>query len=85
MFLMIVVSLLPIGLLQTLESVQHGYWSARSAEFMQTPLMQNLRWLRVLGDTIFGLGAFAFVWFAIDLIVRKPRPEAIPAGELVEA
>jgi nitric oxide reductase subunit B len=85
MFLMMVVSLLPIGLMQTLESVQHGYWSARSAEFMQTPLMQNLRWMRVLGDTIFGLGAFAFVWFAIDLIVRKPRAEEIPAGELVEA
>lgn len=85
MFLMMVASLLPIGLMQTLESVQHGYWSARSAEFMQTPIMQNLRWMRVFGDSIFGIGAFAFVWFALDLIIRKPRKEAIPAGDLVEA
>jgi len=85
MLLMLIGSLLPIGLLQTLESVQHGYWSARSAEFMQTPLMQNLRWARVLGDTVFGIGAFAFVWFALDLMLRKPRQEKAPAGELVEA
>ncbi|MBS1794694.1 MAG: nitric-oxide reductase large subunit [Acidobacteria bacterium] len=85
MLLMMVGSLLPIGLMQTLESVQHGYWSARSAEFMQTPLMQNLRWARVIGDTIFGIGAFAFVWFALGLMLRRPKPEAIPAGLPAEA
>jgi nitric oxide reductase subunit B len=85
MLLMLVASLLPIGLLQTLESVQNGYWSARSAEFMQTSLMQNLRWARVLGDSIFGLGAFAFVWFALDLMLRKPHKETVPAADLVEA
>ncbi len=25
--------------------VDHGYRYARSSEFMQTPLMQNLRWM----------------------------------------
>jgi nitric oxide reductase subunit B len=65
--------------------VQNGYWSARSAEFMQTSLMQNLRWARVLGDSIFGLGAFAFVWFALDLMLRKPHKETVPAADLVEA
>ena len=43
-------------LLQTWASVEHGMWYARSAEFMQTPLMQNLRWMRVIGDTIFAAG-----------------------------
>ena len=31
-------------------------WYARSAEFLQTDLMETLRWLRVVGDTIFALG-----------------------------
>ena len=71
LLLMMVGSLLPIGLMQTVESVQHGYWSARSTEFMQTPIMQNLRWARVIGDSIFGLGSFVFVWFALKLMLTK--------------
>lgn len=64
---MCVLSLLPVGLLQTWASVDHGYWYARSTEFMQTPLMQTLRWLRVPGDTVFFLGAVALVWFVAGL------------------
>ena len=71
LLMMMLLSLLPIGLLQTYESVSVGYWSARSAEFMQTDLMQFLRWMRVLGDTVFAIGAVAFVWFACGLIFRK--------------
>ncbi len=68
MFLEILLSLLPIGLMQTYESVNVGYWSARSSEFMQTDVMQLLRWMRMIGDTIFAVGAVAFVWFALNLI-----------------
>jgi nitric oxide reductase subunit B len=42
-------------------------WYARSAEFMQTPLMDTLRWLRVIGDTIFAAGAVALGWFVLGL------------------
>lgn len=65
--LMVVLSLLPIGLLQTWASVEHGLWYARSAEFMQTPLMETLRWLRVVGDTVFTLGMIGLAWFVIGL------------------
>ena len=44
--LMVVISLLPIGLLQTFAAIEQGTWWARSAEFMRTPLMDVLRWLR---------------------------------------
>jgi len=64
---MCVLSLLPVGLLQTWASVEHGYWYARSAEFMQTPLMQTLRWMRVPGDTVFFLGAVGLVVFVAGL------------------
>ena len=50
--LMVVLSLLPIGLAQTWASVEHGLWYARSADFLQLPALQALRWLRILGDTV---------------------------------
>lgn len=64
---MCILSLLPVGLMQTWASVEHGYWYARSPEFMQTDVMQWLRWMRVPGDTIFFLGAVALVVFVAGL------------------
>lgn len=71
LFLMAFMSLLPVGLLQTVASVEHGLWYARSAEFMQTELMTTLRWLRVPGDTIFALGACLLVFFILTLRRRE--------------
>ena len=34
---MVLISVLPVGLAQTVASVQEGLWYARSAEFMQQP------------------------------------------------
>lgn len=65
--LMVLLSLLPVGLLQTWASVERGLWYARSAEFLQTPTMQLLRWLRVVGDTIFATGVLALGWFILGL------------------
>jgi nitric oxide reductase subunit B len=84
MLLEILLSLLPIGLLQTYQSVSTGYWSARSPEFMQTDLMQFLRWMRMVGDTIFGLGAIAFVCFVLGLILRRPRTERLTTAVVPE-
>jgi nitric oxide reductase subunit B len=80
MLMEIVLSLLPIGLLQTYQSVAVGYWSARSPEFMQTGVMHWLRWMRIVGDMVFAVGAVVFVYFTFDLIFRRPKPrEALVA------
>lgn len=75
--LMVVLSLLPIGLMQTWAAVEYGTWYARSAEFMQTGLMNNLRWMRVIGDTMFAVGTLALGWFILGLITghsyKKPE------------
>jgi nitric oxide reductase subunit B len=65
--LMVLLSLIPVGLWQAHESIEHGLWSARSAEFMQQDTMQTLRWLRVVGDTIFAAGAGVLAWFCLGL------------------
>ena len=60
LMLMIVASLLPIGLYQAVAAIDVGMWYARSAEFLQMDHLQNLRWLRMIGDTIFIIGGVCF-------------------------
>lgn len=64
---MAIFSLLPVGLFQTLASVEHGMWFARSAEFSQTQMMEIFRWARVLGDTIFAVGTVTLAVFIVGL------------------
>ena len=67
LMLMVLMSLLPVGLAQTWASVQHGMWYARSADFLQMPVLEVFRWMRTFGDTIFAAGIMVFGWFVIGL------------------
>jgi nitric oxide reductase subunit B len=88
LFLMVTLSLLPVGMMQTWEAVERGTWSARSAEFMQTSTMNTFRWLRVVGDTIFAVGVLSMGWFKLGLLTghsfATAEPE-VPAGQLAAA
>jgi nitric oxide reductase subunit B len=64
---MVLFSVLPIGLAQTVASVREGLWYARSAEFMHQPTMLTLKWMRVIGDTLFAAGTLSLVWFIFGL------------------
>ncbi|HVR37565.1 MAG TPA: cbb3-type cytochrome c oxidase subunit I, partial [Thermoanaerobaculia bacterium] len=86
LLLMVTLSALPIGILQTIAAIDHGTWYARSAEFMQQPLLQNLRWMRSIGDTVFSIGALVLAWFLFGIIggwsfeyASRPKEEA-PRG-----
>jgi nitric oxide reductase subunit B len=50
---MILLTLVPVGVMQAMESFNHGFWSARSLEFYQQPIVRNLLWLRMIPDTVF--------------------------------
>lgn len=73
LLLMVVLSLLPVGLMQTVASVKEGMWWARSAEFMQQPLLNVFKWLRTIGDTIFAIGSIALFLFVYQLTIMKKR------------
>lgn len=83
---MVVLSMLPIGILQAVASIQQGTWYARSAEFLQTPAMQTLRWLRVPGDVLFAAGAAVLGLFVIGLITGHSYDKSAlqQAAEVVE-
>ena len=81
---MVLFSVLPMGLIQTWNSVEHGYAFARSSELMQTPVMIFLRWMRVPGDTLFGVGIFVTVGFITGFGRERPahhRP-AVASGSV---
>ncbi len=73
--LMALLTLLPLGTMQLLAAIEHGYWYARSAEFMNKPIVDMLVWMRVPGDTIFSVGALALCWFMLRLWIAPRRLE----------
>ena len=73
--LMIFSSLLPIGVVQGYAAISEGLWYARSEEFMQQPLFETLRWVRMFGDVLFMLGGLAFFW-QIFLMIFFPKKAA---------
>lgn len=64
---MVFISVLPVGLFQTVASVKHGLWYARSMEFMQQSHILTFKWLRMIGDTLFALGTLSLAWFILGL------------------
>ena len=48
---MLFVNLIPVGLLQFQDSLQNGYWHARSPEFYAQPLVHALEWARLLSTS----------------------------------
>lgn len=77
--MMVFMSLLPAGLLQAAASFSEYYAYARTAEFMHSPTMEMLVWLRVPGDIVFSVGVGAFALFMWQAFTQKRLPEAAPA------
>jgi nitric oxide reductase subunit B len=73
---MVILSMLPVGLLQAWASIERGTWYARSSRFMQSGTMQTLRWIRVPGDILFAIGAVLFAWFMLGLLTGHSYDEA---------
>ncbi|WP_091811382.1 nitric-oxide reductase large subunit [Marinobacter mobilis] len=79
--LMLATSLLPIGILQFLASAGKGLWYARSEGFMQTDLLQTLRWVRTFGDVVFIVGALAVTWQVVKgLFFPTLKEEELPVA-----
>lgn len=70
---MALLSLLPVGIWQAIESIGQGMWYARSAELMQEPGMVFLKWMRTPGDIVFAIGVFACAWFVFDLTLKNKK------------
>lgn len=83
---MVILSMFPIGIMQAWASIERGTWYARSADFLQLPLMQSLRWMRVPGDVLFAAGAALLGWFVLGLLTGHSyqNQTSIPAVKAKE-
>lgn len=70
---MVLLSMLPIGIIQAYTSITEGYSFARESDLLYSPTIQTLKWMRMIGDTIFSVGIFYFCWFTIDEVVYNYR------------
>ena len=71
--MMTFLSLLPQGLWQTYNVIEHYYAFARSSEFMHSTIMEGLVWARVPGDVVFSIGVGAFALFAWKAFTRGDK------------
>ncbi len=53
LMLMVLMSLFPGGVLQVWDVLEHGYWHARSIEYIGSDRSRMIEWLRMPGDVIF--------------------------------
>jgi nitric oxide reductase subunit B len=76
---MVFMSLLPAGIYQAWASITKGLWFARSAEFIHSPAMETLVWLRVPGDIVFAAGSVFLAVYALKLVKRTASVK-VPVG-----
>lgn len=74
---MVLFSLLPIGIIQAYTSITKGYSFARDAELLYSPVVQTLKWLRMIGDIIFSIGIYYFCWFTISETIYNYKRKKI--------
>ena len=68
LLMMAMLSLLPLGLAQAWASITEGLWYARSSDFLYTPALTVLRWLRTPGDIVFAIGGLSIGVFMVGLL-----------------
>jgi nitric oxide reductase subunit B len=71
---MVFATLFPLGLLQLYESVNHGYFEARSLKYVTSDLNALIEWLRLPGDSVFIAGGVLPILYLCWLGVRYTNP-----------
>ncbi len=85
LLLMVVMDLLPAGLVQLQAVLEHGFWYARSEQFIGGPVFEGLTWLRGIGATLFILGGVFPIAWAVLRGARRLKPLRTRQERTVEA
>jgi nitric oxide reductase subunit B len=80
--LMMTLDLFPVGLYQLSAVLTHGFWYARTNEFVTGPVFVTLTWLRVIGGVVFLFGGvLPLVWFVLSRGRTLVRELDVEEGE----
>ena len=83
---MIFINLVPMGLIQLVDSFHNGYWHARELDFFYRPAVRVIEWLRMPGDAIFIIcGILPVVYLAVRVFRERNRYGRLEAGESTES
>lgn len=63
--MMVALSLFPSGILQVWDVLQHGYWHARSLDYIGSERSHLIEWLRLPGDLVF------IIFGAVPLVIAS--------------
>ena len=74
---MVFATLFPLGLLQLYESVNTGYFEARTAKYLTSDVNAFIEWLRLPGDVLFIVGGTLPVLYLCWLGVRHASRRAV--------
>lgn len=80
LFLMVIMDLFPAGVHQLYAVFEHGYWFARSNEFIEGMAFQSLTWLRIVGGSLFLLGGVLPIvyWITTRMLNMKEDLPDLP-------
>ena len=67
-------TLFPLGILQLYESVSHGYYEARTLEYITNDTNALFEWVRLPGDVVFIVGGVLPLLYLCYLGVRHTVP-----------
>ena len=78
-------ALFPLGILQLYHSVSHGYFDARTLQFITGGANPVLEWLRFPGDVVFIVGGVLPIVYLCWLGIRRQKPVETTeaAGEIL--
>lgn len=87
LFLMAILTLLPVGLMQARAAYIHGLWYARSPAFYEEPWVKFIGAWRLIPDLIIILGALLLVIFVVraclnlkPATLREDEPVVVPSS-----
>lgn len=84
LLVMFVGTLLPVGILQSLDNLDDGFWPARSNEFWERGIIEFLGESRMGGDTLIIIGALTLLLFMIKAM-RHLKEVTVGSGEVYPA
>ncbi|SFG43539.1 nitric oxide reductase, NorZ apoprotein [Duganella sp. CF458] len=82
--MMVFISLVPAGIYQAAAAITKGMWYARSPDVVHSTFMETAVWLRVPGDIVFAIGCLFLALFALRLVGKAKKEEAVAEGVALE-
>lgn len=76
LFAMFLFTLLPVGILQVVDSYTYGMWYAKSSQFFDKPFVQFIGQIRMIPDLIIiFIGALPLAAFFLNAFINMKKPE----------